>query len=128
MGNYQTVVGVGIDVCGWDDIPDFDRSHPFFRLFSEEEIDSCRSRPNPIPCFAARFAAREALLKAIGGFVPWLEQIRVGHDPGGAPCFMGPVPSHLRALLSIAHSAGISTAIVVVLEEVRTAYVVGKDG
>ena len=34
-------------------------------IFSESEIKYCQSRPHPAESFAARFAAKEALIKAI---------------------------------------------------------------
>lgn len=36
------------------------------RVFTEEEIAYCRARRDPVPHFAARFAAKEAALKALG--------------------------------------------------------------
>lgn len=36
------------------------------RVFTDAEIAYCRSRRDPVPHFAARFAAKEAGLKALG--------------------------------------------------------------
>jgi holo-[acyl-carrier protein] synthase len=36
------------------------------RVFTEEEIAYCRARRDPVPHLAARFAAKEAVLKALG--------------------------------------------------------------
>src|SRR4029453_5793817 len=36
------------------------------RVFTEEEIRYCRLRRNPADSFAARFAAKEAAMKALG--------------------------------------------------------------
>jgi holo-[acyl-carrier protein] synthase len=36
------------------------------RVFTRREIDYCRSRPDPFKHFAARFAAKEAVLKSLG--------------------------------------------------------------
>ncbi len=36
------------------------------RVFTEHEIAYCRARRDPVPHFAARFAAKEAGLKALG--------------------------------------------------------------
>jgi len=36
------------------------------RVFTRREIDYCRSRPEPFKHFAARFAAKEAVLKSLG--------------------------------------------------------------
>ena len=36
------------------------------RLFTDAELDYCRSHSDPVPFFAARFAAKEAFYKALG--------------------------------------------------------------
>ena len=37
-----------------------------FRLFTDEELALCRRNADPIFCYAGRFAAKEALAKALG--------------------------------------------------------------
>src|SRR3989304_592177 len=58
------------------------------RVFTEAEIAYCRRRRDPIPHFAARFAAKEATLKALGtGLrmgVNWRE-LEVRRERGQAP-------------------------------------------
>jgi holo-[acyl-carrier protein] synthase len=59
--------GIGIDIC---EVKRFDRlkaKEGFLqRIFSEEEISYCNARKNSSECFAVRFAAKEAFLKALG--------------------------------------------------------------
>jgi holo-[acyl-carrier protein] synthase len=58
------------------------------RVFTEDEIAYCRRRKDPVPHFAARFAAKEAGLKALGtGLrlgVNWRE-LEVRRERGGPP-------------------------------------------
>jgi holo-[acyl-carrier protein] synthase len=58
------------------------------RVFTPDEIAYCRARKDPVPHFAARFAAKEAGLKALGtGLrlgVSWLE-LEVRRERGGPP-------------------------------------------
>lgn len=58
------------------------------RVFTSAEIAYCRSRRDPAPHFAARFAAKEAGLKALGtGLrlgVSWRE-LEVARERGGPP-------------------------------------------
>jgi holo-[acyl-carrier protein] synthase len=58
------------------------------RVFTEQEIAYCRSRRDPVPHFAARFAAKEAGMKALGtGLrlgVKWRE-LEVRRERGSAP-------------------------------------------
>ena len=58
------------------------------RVFTDEEIAYCRRRRDPIPHLAARFAAKEATLKALGtGLrmgINWRE-LEVRRERGQAP-------------------------------------------
>jgi holo-[acyl-carrier protein] synthase len=58
------------------------------RVFTEEELHYCMSRRDPIPHLAARFAAKEAGLKALGtGLkmgIRWRE-LEVRRERGQAP-------------------------------------------
>jgi holo-[acyl-carrier protein] synthase len=58
------------------------------RVFTDAEIAYCRGRRDPVPHFAARFAAKEAAMKALGtGLrlgVRWRE-LEVRRERGQAP-------------------------------------------
>src|SRR5438094_7896147 len=85
------VNGIGVDLVNisrmrdvisrWDD-------RFLRRVFTEAEIAYCRARRDPVPHFAARFAAKEAGLKALGtGLrlgVSWRE-LEVRRERGGPP-------------------------------------------
>ena len=87
----RNVLATGIDlvsiprmrevIARWDD--KFLR-----RVFTEAEIAYCRSRRDPVPHFAARFAAKEAAMKALGtGLslgVRWRD-LEVRRERGQAP-------------------------------------------
>ncbi|HEX9747953.1 MAG TPA: holo-ACP synthase [Methylomirabilota bacterium] len=85
------VLGIGVDLT---DMPRMRRvvarwDERFLqRVFTEQEIAYCRRRRDPIPHFAARFAAKEATLKALGtGLsmgVNWRE-LEVRRERGQAP-------------------------------------------
>jgi len=66
------VIGTGIDIVNIDRIERLmARWGDLFlgRVFTEKEIIYCRKRTRPPECFATRFAAKEAFLKALdGGF------------------------------------------------------------
>ena len=87
----MTVRGIGIDLVP---IPRMrqvlERWQERFltRVFTDDEIADCRRRKDPVPHFAARFAAKEAGLKALGtGLrlgVNWRE-LEVRRERGGPP-------------------------------------------
>lgn len=85
------IVGTGIDVI---EVPrvaaTIDRFGRRFlqRIFTDGEIQYCQSKANRVERFAARFAAKEAGMKALGtGWnrgVRWRD-IEVQRQPGGRP-------------------------------------------
>ncbi|NGX47142.1 MAG: Holo-[acyl-carrier-protein] synthase [Chlamydiae bacterium] len=58
------------------------------RLFTEKEQEYCKAQKDPFPRFAGRFAAKEAIVKALGcGFgseVAW-KDIEIIGDENGKP-------------------------------------------
>jgi holo-[acyl-carrier protein] synthase len=112
------IVGTGIDITEVGRIAAAIERHGqrfLQRVFTPAEIRYCESKKNRNERFAARFAAKEAALKAIGtGWrqgVAWKE-IEVGREPGGRPTvrFTGRVKEHAdrlgarRASLSLTHT------------------------
>jgi holo-[acyl-carrier protein] synthase len=85
------IVGVGVDLTPVSRIERAMAAHPErleARLFTDGERAYCRARAHAGQHFAARFAAKEALLKALG--VPeglrWHE-LEVVANGDGAPAF-----------------------------------------
>lgn len=63
------VIGLGIDICENDRISEMlgQYNERFLkRVFTEEEIAYCLKKKDPIPHLAARFAVKEAFIKALG--------------------------------------------------------------
>jgi holo-[acyl-carrier protein] synthase len=82
------IVGLGVDMC---EIARMERAisrHPTFRdrVFTPEEIAYCDSKARPAESYAGRSAAREATIKALGGYRGrrW-QDISITRHPSGAP-------------------------------------------
>lgn len=63
------IKGVGVDLIAIDRVRravDRWKERFLHRVFTREELDYCLKRRDPIPHLAARFAAKEAGLKALG--------------------------------------------------------------
>ena len=86
------------------------------RLFSEGEIEFCRSRRrDPFQHFAARFAAKIALKRLVRSLS--FREIEIERNADGAPFFVHENPSilHGKALfVSLSHEAGEAAAYVAV--------------
>jgi holo-[acyl-carrier protein] synthase len=62
------IVGIGMDVVEIRRIRDLAQRHATFltRTFAPGELHHCQDKANPFPHLAARFAAKEAVFKALG--------------------------------------------------------------
>jgi len=84
------ILGIGVDIVEVDRIVEkIDKNNGFKEtVFSDHEIAFCESRKNKDESYAARFAAKEAFLKATGlGLMlgHQLSEIEVVNDDGGKP-------------------------------------------
>ncbi len=94
------------------------------RLFTVGEVDYCGASRSPVESFAARFAAKEALMKALGtglrGGARW-QDVEVVSDEAGAPHlrlhgFLAEFAERrgvLRAHLTLTHTRDLAGAYVV---------------
>ncbi len=82
------IVGLGVDMCEIGRMERAIARHPTLRdrVFTPEEIAYCDSKARPAESYAGRFAAREATIKALGGYGGrrW-QDISVTRQGSGAP-------------------------------------------
>jgi holo-[acyl-carrier protein] synthase len=114
-----SIVGVGIDVV---DIGRFEESLERTPALSER-LFTVRERQRPPASLAARFAAKEALAKALGAptGMAWLDA-EIVNDATGDPQFeiSGSVLARANDVgartihVSLSHDAGIASAMVVI--------------
>ena len=82
------IVGIGVDLVDVERIKRMLSRHRTFveRVFTPQEIAYCQGQASPAECFAARWAAREACRKALGGIreMRW-HDVRVERAHTGAP-------------------------------------------
>lgn len=81
----QIPVLIGIDLVEVSDVQDVIERHGdryLRRVYTDDELDDCGGRPRPL---AARFAAKEAVFKALGASdepEPW-RLVNARRGPGG---------------------------------------------
>lgn len=84
------IIGIGVDLVKIDRIDRAGKSHVGFleRVFTNREREYCSRQKFPAQHYAGRFAAKEAVLKAIGtgwsAGVKWTD-MEVLHGDGGGP-------------------------------------------
>ena len=117
--------GLGNDIIEIKRVQEGAEKHgqPFLdRLFTPKEQDYCRTHKNPYPRFAGRFAAKEAIAKALGcGFgsdVAW-HDIEILPDSLGKPVVQLSLALKKRfndpkILLSISHCKAYASAVAIV--------------
>lgn len=85
------IIGIGLDLVKIERIREIAerwREQFLNRLYTPEERDYCLKRASPYASLAGRFAAKEAVLKALGtgwsGGIRWVD-IQVLNDASGKP-------------------------------------------
>jgi holo-[acyl-carrier protein] synthase len=82
------VLGIGVDLVEVERVARLLKRRASFveRVFTPREIDYCERQANPAESYAARWAAREACRKALGGIhaMRW-HDVWVERAPSGAP-------------------------------------------
>lgn len=123
----MSVVGIGVDLADIDRIRDlFERRGETFlrRVFTPAEAAYARGQHDPAPSLAARFAAKEAVIKALGQGWPegmrWtdLEVVREKGSPPrlvlhGAAAEAAEKRGVRQTHLSLSHDRGTAVAMVV---------------
>jgi holo-[acyl-carrier protein] synthase len=106
------IAGTGIDICEVDRIRDAIERHGarfVERVFTPAEIAYAESKHNRYERYAARFAAKEAGMKAIGAGwrrgVRW-QDFEVVNQPGGRPVLkLHGQAAHIAEGLGVRHIA-----------------------
>lgn len=123
-------MGVGADLVSIDRIRRaVERTGDRFlaRVFTSAERDFCQARRKAYECYAARFAAKEAVLKALGTGLSgccW-QDVEILNDSGGQPLVVlsgGAARAATRrgvdvVLLSLAHEGDRALAFAIAVEK-----------
>ncbi len=119
------VRGIGVDIIEIERIEKSIRDlgdHFLLKIFTPHEITYCRSRAHSVQHFAARFAAKEALSKAVStgwaGEFRW-HDVEVMNEPSGRPRFefhgsMKETLTGCNVFVSLSHSDNHVVAMVVI--------------
>ena len=95
------------------------------RLFTERELRYCARKRRPGPHLAARFAAKECVIKALGGRGAWrYSLIEVTRDGSGRPgiALLGELARLARGVtfeVSLTHDGNVAGAVVTAVKKGR---------
>ena len=113
------IIGIGTDIVEVKRIREAieRQGHAFLeKIFCDEEIVYAQKSRDPYPHYAARFAAKESVFKAIGTkpYVAW-KKIRIVNDVNGKPCceyLEEDFPYNILISLSHTHDYAVASAII----------------
>lgn len=112
--NAPAVCGIGIDITEVARIRRLYRKNPSFltRFFTPGEIAYCLKGKNAAERIAARFAAKEAVIKALDRKDLPLKAISVSKEETGRPvvALKGPGLRGLTVMLSLSHTENYACA------------------
>lgn len=117
--NPQIISGIGIDIVDIKRIKKLVESTSFLkRFFTPDEIKYCQAGRNKFERIAARFAAKEAVIKATGLKNLPLKDIALIKDKTGKPSIKikNKKYSNLNVLISLSHTTDYACASVVVIK------------
>lgn len=123
----MAVVGLGMDICSVERIKrilEGPRAQRFIdRVYTEAEQALCKARADSASAYAARFAAKEAFVKALGApaGIRW-KDMEVTRSSGAPRFILSGVAKELverrgqSVWLALTHDAGVAAATVIVEE------------
>ena len=121
----MNIVSIGVDLCDISRLAKLIAEHGdrfLKKVYTVQEIDYCSPKVNGVINFAARFAAKEALLKALGtglgAEMNW-KDVEVVNDAQGKPHFKfyGQVSAYIadrKVFLTLTHTNDNALAFVVI--------------
>ena len=121
----MATAGIGVDMLEIDRMERVLKRRPNFarRVFTDEERAYCERCARPAEHYAARFAAREAVVKALGtGFSQGVSfrDVSVGRDETGRPKVKERGIREIALSISHTHDVAVANAIAVT-DDVRPA-------
>ncbi|WP_320046913.1 holo-ACP synthase [uncultured Ilyobacter sp.] len=119
------ITGIGNDIVEIDRIKKAIGKNPRFkdRVYTSKEIDYLEKKSDPYPGYAGRFAAKEAISKAMGTGIRGFNlcDIEIVNDSLGKPevKFYGALEEkykEFRVMLTISHSREYATAMAILFK------------
>jgi len=114
----KEISGIGVDCIETSRFNDIiSKKKTLDNLFTESEKKYCFAKKFPQENFAARFAAKEAIIKAFNQSedeILFPKDIEILNDKGGLPFVNLPSKENLKIMLSLSHSDTLAIAFVVI--------------
>lgn len=112
-------LSVGIDLLEYDVFRGMERNARFLKkVFTARELRYCRGKSDPLPSLAARFAAKEAVIKAVGSLRKKLfySDIEIVKMPAGSVKTKLTGCPDIQVVVSISHGRHSAVAVAVAVK------------
>lgn len=115
----NVLLGVGVDcveVCRFD-YKTLQNKRLLKKIFTKNEINYCSKKAKPSQHFAARFAGKEAIIKALSGRAVGYNMIEIVNNNKGVPAakILSSGLDNLNIKISLSHTKEMAMAFAVVL-------------
>lgn len=122
MKQDSQIIGIGTDiekVKRFEKLP-FNKNKNFYRkIFTNEEIEECLAKPAVAQSFAARFAAKEAVIKGVNAIAKLSFRdiiIITGRNNAPEVKIKGKGKEEIRAHVSLSHTEEHALAFAIILK------------
>ncbi|MCX7912519.1 MAG: holo-ACP synthase [Dehalococcoidales bacterium] len=123
IGNEALGIGTDIEsVARFEAMRVENNGRLLARIFTEEELDYCLSRASPAEHLAARFAAKEAVIKALGSLElgkAGYKDIEITGGENGAPRASVKGYSNIRVMVSLSHTRELAIAVAIAVKHLE---------
>jgi holo-[acyl-carrier protein] synthase len=112
--------GIGVDIESVGRLENYIDNDLFLqKIFTKKEIDYCKKKANPAQHFAARFAGKEAVIKAVSSYKKFIlkhKEIEITNEDNGAPIveINNELLQANKILISLSHQENLAIAFVIV--------------
>lgn len=118
----KNIFGIGVDIEDIDEFKKVSKKRGFLeKIFNEKELRYCFRKKDPFPHLAARYAGKEATIKALNSMENFqvglwnLRDIEIYNNSAGQPQikFRRPEFKKIHAKISLSHSSSVAIASVI---------------
>jgi holo-[acyl-carrier protein] synthase len=115
------IFGLGTDIVEIQRFRDLDWDAPFFaRVFTRDELVFCRKFVDNAPHFAATFAGKEAIVKAMNRHRTLsVSEVEILRDLDGSPNVLVEDLHEVEILVSLSHSEKYAVAVALVIPKAQ---------
>lgn len=115
----MSIKGVGVDMESVERFrsKNYRRNLAFYeKIFTSREMKACSGKAEPYQCFASRFCAKEAVVKALNRKVGDLKKIEILNEESGQPV-VRLKNTRAKIMISMSHTKDYALAVAIAMDQ-----------